>query len=265
MEPRPGAEIKFEGADNFRELGGYRAADGRRVRRGLLYRGGNLDRLQSPADRAKLESLGLRVVLDLRAAGEAARRPDPVLPGVENIRICGMRNADGSEMDFSADGIRRLEEEKAQYVAAAGREVHDNEWFSYLYTKVPFGNPAYHRLFALLEEGRVPLLFHCSCGKDRTGIGAMLILLALGVDRPTVLRDYMLTNTYRRAILERYLATLPCESRLLAIPVEGVSYQMATGTLAAIETRFATYEEYFAAEFGLTSPRLTSLRDRYLV
>lgn len=50
----PGAEIKFEGANNFRELGGYRAADGRQVKYGLLYRGGNLDLLKSEADHARL-------------------------------------------------------------------------------------------------------------------------------------------------------------------------------------------------------------------
>ena len=64
----PGAEIVFEGTCNFRELGGYRAADGRHVRRGLLYRGCSLDTLQSPADRTKLESLHLREILDLRSA-----------------------------------------------------------------------------------------------------------------------------------------------------------------------------------------------------
>lgn len=264
MTPMPGAEIPFKGAVNFRELGGYPTADGRHVRRGLLYRGGNLDALQSPADRARLQGWGLRVVLDLRAAGEAARHPDPPVPGAENIRLCAMCNEDGSEMDFSPGGIRRLEEEKARYVAAAGRDVHDFEWFSYLYAQMPFGNPAYRLLFRLLEQQRVPLLFHCSCGKDRTGIGAMLILLALGVERPVVLRDYMLTNTYRRAILERHLSTLPCEQRLPAIPVEGVSYQMAAGTLDAIQSRYARREDYFAEEFGLDAPRLAALRDKYL-
>ena len=67
--------------------------------------------------------------------------------------------------------------------AIVGRPVHDFEWFSALYREMPFRNPAYHALFALLEGRRVPVLFHCSCGKDRTGIGAMLILLALGVSR----------------------------------------------------------------------------------
>ena len=92
----PGAEIKFEGANNFRELGGYRAADGRQVKYGLLYRGGNLDLLKSEADHARLASLGLREILDLRSAGESAAHPDPAVPGAHYQRVCGMRNADGT-------------------------------------------------------------------------------------------------------------------------------------------------------------------------
>ena len=108
----PGAEIKFEGANNFRELGGYRAADGRQVKYGLLYRGGNLDLLKSEADHARLASLGLREILDLRSAGESAAHPDPAVPGAHYQRVCGMRNADGTEMDFSGQGIERLRQEK---------------------------------------------------------------------------------------------------------------------------------------------------------
>ena len=92
------------------------------------------------------------------------------------------------------------------------------EWFSALYREMPFRNPAYHALFALLEGRRVPVLFHCSCGKDRTGIGAMLILLALGVSRADALADYMLTNVYRREIIERFLADKPPPSVICCCP-----------------------------------------------
>ena len=111
----PGAEIKFEGANNFRELGGYRAADGRQVKYGLLYRGGNLDLLKSEADHARLASLGLREILDLRSAGESAAHPDPAVPGAHYQRVCGMRNADGTEMDFSGQGIERLRQGKEAF------------------------------------------------------------------------------------------------------------------------------------------------------
>lgn len=260
----PGAEIKFEGANNFRELGGYRAADGRQVKYGLLYRGGNLDLLKSEADHARLASLGLREILDLRSAGESAVHPDPAVRGAHYQRVCGMRNADGTEMDFSGQGIERLRQEKKAFERSVGRPVHDFEWFSALYQEMPFRNPAYHALFALLEGRRVPVLFHCSCGKDRTGIGAMLILLALGVSRADALADYMLTNVYRREIIESFLADKPAAELDLLLPVEGVSEPMGAGAIDEILRRYPSYEAYFADEFGLDAARLKVLRDFYL-
>lgn len=260
----PGAEIALEGAVNFRELGGYPAGDGRRVRYGLLYRGGNLDALQSPADRAVLESWHLRDILDLRSAGECIKHPDPEVPGAEYHRVCAMRMADGTEMDFSSSGIERLAAEKAAFEKAAGHPVHDYDWFSVLYRQMPFENPAYHTLFALLEQHRGPLLFHCTCGKDRTGIAAMLILLALGVDRETAVRDYMLTNTYRHEIIEASLRGKSPEERRLQLSVEGVDEAMGTGAIDEILRRFGSYEAYFSAEFGLDAGRLAALRDFYL-
>ena len=66
-----------------------------------------------------------------------------------------MRNADGSEMDFSSRGIARIQQEKDAYERSVGHPVHDFYWFSALYAQMPFGNPAYRALFALLEQRRV--------------------------------------------------------------------------------------------------------------
>lgn len=260
----PGAEIELEGAVNFRELGGYAAADGRTVRHGLLYRGGNLDALQSPADQAVLRSWHLKDILDLRSAGEADKHPDPVVSGAVYHRVCAMRMTDGSEMDFSSTGIERLAAEKAAFEKAAGHPVHDFDWFSVLYRQMPFGNPAYHTLFRLLEEHRGPLLFHCTCGKDRTGIAAMLILLALGVPRETALADYMLTNVYRRQIIEDSLRGKSAAERRLLLSVEGVSEEMGAGAIDEILAHHASYEDYFREEYGLDAQRLSALRDFYL-
>lgn len=260
----PGAEIPLEGAVNFRELGGYPAADGRRVKYGLLYRGGNLDALQSPADQRTLQSWGLRMILDLRSEGEAVKHPDPNVPGASYQRICAMRMRDGTEMDFSSTGIERLAAEKAAFEREAGHPVHDFEWFSALYRQMPFQNPAYQALFTMLEQHQTPILFHCTCGKDRTGIAAVLILLALGVDRQTALADYMLTNQYRHAIIEASLRGRSPEERELLRSVEGVSAPMGDGAIDEILCRYGSFETYFAAEYGLDGPRLAALRDFYL-
>lgn len=260
----PGAEIKFEGANNFRELGGYRAADGRQVKYGLLYRGGNLDLLKSEADHARLASLGLREILDLRSAGESAAHPDPAVPGRTTSASAVCATPMAPRWTFPVRASSACGRKKEAFERSVGRPVHDFEWFSALYREMPFRNPAYHALFALLEGRRVPVLFHCSCGKDRTGIGAMLILLALGVSRADALADYMLTNVYRREIIERFLADKPAAERDLLLPVEGVSEPMGAGAIDEILQRYPSYEAYFADEFGLDAARLKALRDFYL-
>ena len=133
-----------------------------------------------------------------------------------------------------------------------------------MYRQMLTGNKAFKELFRALEAGETPVLFHCSCGKDRTGIGAMLILLALGVSRADALADYMLTNVYRREIIERFLADKPAAERDLLLPVEGVSEPMGAGAIDEILRRYPSYEAYFADEFGLDAARLKALRDFYL-
>lgn len=69
-----------------------------------------------------------------------------------------------------------------------------------------FGNKAFKELFRALEAGETPILFHCSAGKDRTGVAAMLILLALGASDETICADYERTNLCRKAEIEARLA-----------------------------------------------------------
>ena len=147
---------------------------------------------------------------------------------------------------------------------AIEQPVHDFYWFTDLYKQMPFGNPAYHELFRLLEEHRVPLLFHCTCGKDRTGIAAMLVLLALGVSREDAIADYMLTNVYRKAIIDKFMQDKPADQYDLLLPVEGVSESMGAGSIDVLLEKYPSYEAYFDAEYGLTTARLAALRDFYL-
>ena len=87
---------------------------------------------------------------------------------------------------------------------------------------------------------------------------------ALGVSRADALADYMLTNVYRREIIERFLADKPAAERDLLLPVEGVSEPMGAGAIDEILRCYPSYEAYFADEFGLDAARLKALRDFYL-
>ena len=95
VHPVPGTQLMLEGADNFRELGGYPAAEGKTVRWGQIWRGVPTARLSSEADRARLDALGLRLILDLRSTEEARKEPDYVPDGARLVQICGLCTEEG--------------------------------------------------------------------------------------------------------------------------------------------------------------------------
>jgi protein-tyrosine phosphatase len=168
--------IKLEAVHNFRDLGGYPTADGRRTRWGQLYRADGLHRL-TPADVEVLRPLGLRTVLDLRTAGELAERGTfPVEDHPVDFHHLPVIDVTWDrDDDASGDAVAFLTE---QYRA--------------LLTE---GEPRLAEAFQLLaRDGALPAVFHCAAGKDRTGLLAALLLSSLGVDDVVVAEDYGLSR-----------------------------------------------------------------------
>lgn len=251
---------------NVRELGGYTAADGRKVKSGVFFRTAALGGLNEE-ELELLCGFGLRYVLDLRSGEEAEELPDPEIPGAQQARISGCMDADGNEVNLSPSTIlnlignpRRKDDDPEEGIVSAVAEV---------YSSLAFDNVAYRELMAKLEEGCAPVLFHCTAGKDRTGVAAMVILMALGVDERTIIADYLLTNEYRREAIEEKLADHPFLSRIdlfeLAVRAgEGVVEDFGRRVLDEIRQEYGTFDAYLEREFGLTSGRLKALRDKYL-
>ena len=212
-------------------------------------------------DTTKAASLGMPVLQLCLGISQSGALQRLKVSAVQRHCLLGVTDPPQAINFCSAE---RIAAEKAAYEAKAGHPVHDFYWFTDLYKQMPFGNPAYHELFRLLEEHRVPLLFHCTCGKDRTGIAAMLVLLALGVSREDAIADYMLTNIYRKAIIDKFMQDKPADQYDLLLPVEGVSESMGAGSIDVLLEKYPSYEAYFEAEYGLTTARLAALRDFYL-
>ena len=258
--PAPGTQLPFAGGNNFRELGGYRADEGKTVKWGQIYRGFPTGRLTTEADRARLDGLGLRLILDLRSSAEAAKLPDYVPDGARLVQICGLRDATGQEIDFSPNDIQRLVQS-----APAGMSLTQ-----LMYRQMLTGNKAFKELFRALEAGETPILFHCTAGKDRTGVAAMLILLALGASDETICADYARTNLCRAAEIEKAMADHAAE--IAADPAQRMRWQTSAGVdpetapfvLRTIRQDYGSAESYLEAEYGLTPARLMRLRRMYL-
>ena len=258
--PAPGTQLAFAGGNNFRELGGYLADEGKHVRWGQIYRGIPTGKLTGEADRRLLDSLGLRLILDLRSSGEAKKEPDYVPDGARLVQICGLCAEDGAEIAFAPGDI-----EKLMQTAEEGESISQR-----LYRRMLTGNKAFKELFRALEAGETPILFHCSAGKDRTGVAAMLILLALGASDEVICADFEQTNACRKAEIDAVLAEHAAEiaadpaCRMRYYAMAGVDPAAAPFVLDTIRREFGSAESYLEAEYGLTPARLMRLRRMYL-
>ena len=268
-KPEPGAMIPFSHAVNFRELGGYPAADGRHVRYGQFYRGGCLAELDTAADHALLESFALKTVLDLRSTGEASAQPDPVLPGVEYVRISGM-DVGGSEVDYSPAGMQTTELTADMLERAVDAATQGLLPLNDAYRNILLNNAAYRFLVRCMVEERTPILFHCTAGKDRTGMAAVLVLLLLGADRKTAVADYALTNVYRKEKIDTFIAKFSAltasrpELAEFVAHIEGVNPAVADQAIDAVLQKYGSFDRYFAAEYGLDQAAMNKIRDFYL-
>ena len=260
VHPAPGTQLPFAGATNFRELGGYPADEGKTVRWGQIWRGVCTARLTDPADRARLDALGLRLILDLRSTAEAQAEPDYVPDGARLVQICALCGDDGHEISFAPGDIERM-----MHTAREGENI-----LYRMYRQMLFGNKAFKELFRALEAGETPILFHCSAGKDRTGVAAMLILQALGASDETICADFVQTNVCRKAEIDALLASHAEEiaadpsKRMRFFTQAGVDPGAAPYVLQVIREACGSAEEYLAREYGLTPARRMRLRRMYL-
>ena len=175
----------LQGASNFRDLGGYRSADGRRVRCGQIFRSDHLAGLTSE-DLARLASLGIGHSLDFRGAAECAATPYDI-PGVQRVALTIEPTVIARMQALVAQGVVPTAEETVELMRETYRDF------------VNRNADTYGRFMKHLLEQPTPQVFHCTAGKDRTGFAAALVLSALGVDRATIEHDYLLTNQlYKR-------------------------------------------------------------------
>jgi protein-tyrosine phosphatase len=234
--------IPLEGASNLRDLGGWPAAGGRRVRPGLVYRSASLAQL-TDGDVATLAGLGLRAVVDLRGEEESARAPSRLPLGATRIGLPIEPTVGASLRDL----LRRE--------ASTGEDVVlllDQAYRAYATTHIG----QYRRMFALLLDDGGPLLFHCSAGKDRTGMGAALLLTALGATRETVLADYVATDRHWK----REYALPAGTPKPLADALYGTHPALLEAALDAALAAFGGEEGLVADGLGLDPARQRALR-----
>jgi len=245
-------EIKLQGAVNFRDIGGYHTKNGKTVKMGLLYRSAALNTL-TDADLTKLAALHIKYDFDFRGPYEVKTAPDKIPTGTSRISLpAGSENIGDSN-----------------YMKNMGKYLKSDSFMMSFYTVLTPFKDRYTPLFDSLLSNKTisPMLFHCTAGKDRTGIAAALILYALGVDEQTIFEDYEATNYYRRNENAKTITQMTKYYGLdekIASNLMGAKKEYIAATFATIRSNFGTIESYLEKELGLNAAKINKLRKIYL-
>jgi len=238
--------LPFEGAVNFRDLGGYRSADGRRVKWRQLYRSDALVHL-TDADLSAASDLHLRNLFDLRSVAERTKRPDRELPSATAVHPIGFLPYRNEEL------FKRV-------IGNTISPVELRTLFSQSYGRFAL-EPAFARMFdVLLQPDAFPALIHCTSGKDRTGFAVALVLRVLGVPRDVIIEDFMLSNSHRPD-LSFFIGACDPEIADITGSVEADYLETA---FAGTVTHWGSEEAYFRDGLGLTEERRQQFCDRLL-
>lgn len=230
---------------NFRDLGGYRTTDGKYVKWGKVFRSDDLHNLNS-ADLLYLSKIPVISIVDFRSEEEINLQPDSNPSSVkENYKYS---ISPGNLMDAVRTNLDKISAEEVDSLMMNMNEllVTDSSC-----------TEQYKKFFALLQDEKsVPLLFHCTAGKDRTGMSAALFLSALGVDEATIMKDYLLSNVYLANKYAGFKADNPNLSALFEVKPEFLQ-----AGLDKIKTDFGSIENYLVKVLNVD---IQKLKDRYL-
>ncbi|MBW1901608.1 MAG: tyrosine-protein phosphatase [Deltaproteobacteria bacterium] len=248
--------VPFEGAPNFRDLGGYETSDGRHVKSGLVFRSGDLSNL-TDSDRGLFSEIGIKLVCDFRNTSDTQQEPDrlpsdgsveylhlPVTHGIFDTSVVTqmLKNGDTEFLNdqYMIDGYKRNIDAFAE---VWGRVIN-----------------------CLVDPAHRPLVFHCAVGKDRAGTCAAIILLALNVPDALIISDYELSDHFLAdwvISVHRRLNSSGIDPGKLA-PFIFARRIYIQALLDYIRSRYDSVENYLTTKAGVKQGTINRLREELL-
>lgn len=242
---------------NFRDISGYYNQEGKRMKKNKIFRGASLHQMSLDDAKYMEEKLGIRYILDYRDEKEALLHQDILSSHMMYKRI-GALNLKGESAGFdfgellsqemSSDHLKLM----TDYIQAG-------------YRTMAFDNPAYHYLFDVLLRNDGHVYFHCSAGKDRTGISAFLVMIALGMSEEDAIKEYMLSNELLKEFVENFYKEhlISQDLRQYSDPLLYVDQRNIMLTIQAIKEKYRDYNEFLENEYHIDEHKRKILKSIY--
>ncbi|UAY56974.1 tyrosine-protein phosphatase [Arachidicoccus terrestris] len=249
--------IPLQGTFAFRDIGGYGAANGKRIKSGKLYRSALLADL-TQEDLWILEAFKVSTIIDFRGPLEVNAYPDKVPEGARYIEL-----AAGSEADTPDDWAAMAREMKTKTP-----EESDDGAETY-YKNIAACGKRYKPMFETLLNTHKDsaVIFHCAGGKDRTGIAAALIEYVLGVSYENIHKDYLYSNVARKSYNEEIAQLLYLK---YGVPIARARQyglakpQFIKACFNQINEQYGSVDKFLKKELDLNAEKMEQLRRLYL-
>jgi protein-tyrosine phosphatase len=186
--------IQIKKVTNFRTVGNMKNVDGRTLKEGKFYRSAHLHKLNKKSFE-EIEKLGIKEIIDLRNSKEIAEKPDQ-LPSAVNYKKYSA---------FEDEGDQLAQAKKLVLKGKVNASDADKRMISFYREYVTENPETIKRIITEILESKDPVLYHCTAGKDRTGITTALILTILKFDKETIYNEYLLSNNYRKELVQKRL------------------------------------------------------------
>ncbi len=253
--------LAFESISNFRDLGGYRGAQGKAVKWGILYRSGHLADATN-GDLENLSKLGLKTLIDFRSSAEKAAEPDR-LPDTPTFNVVEIPILDSGNNALVSEVKARVESGDFDDFDPNLVMAEANRQFATDFT------PQFRQFInAVMAAQGQPVLWHCTAGKDRTGFAAAIVLRLLGVDDDTIMADYMASRAPSLAARQHQLMMLRVfkgqEAADKLAVIMGVEPSWLRAAFTEIDRRWGDFDHYVRQGLQLSPADIARLRTTLL-
>ena len=259
--------VALEGTNNVRDMGGYTTEDGRTVRWGKAFRADDLSDL-TPEAADKLEAADMRTVVDFRGADEvAADGSAPVSPGTEVVHVPVLDEATQTLAEALTEVMRGGDPAVVEEMLGGGesQRIKDESFVAQL--EQPEAMSGYAETLQVLADSPGAVMYHCTAGKDRTGMMSAFLLGILGVPDETIVEDFVLSNQYLEDHYAQTYALL--DSRGVDVdlirPLTEQSASNIQPVLDAVNDEHGGWDAFATDVLGLDPDTVDELRDSFLV
>ena len=263
--------IPVNSIKNARELGGYITSDGKTVKNGVLLRSASLNGASGEDIRLLRDKYRLQHIIDFRMEMELKNSADPMIDGAQyhhlNVIDMAQMIPDGApEVDISA-----LDPAQIAEITIESGMLNENMYIGFL--NCDTGKKAFSEFLRILlySDPDRAVLWHCTSGKDRTGLAAMLLLSALGADEELIVRDFLLTNVYYADRIEgtkQFLKTKGCDDAFTEqalLVFDAVDERFMRNAIGFLKKEYGSVVGYIRGGLKLSQDEIDSLKEKYLI